>query len=208
MYTIFFDHFEDIGPWSDAPDTTVYSRAIVENTRVTVSNISAMDGTSNTILLSENEDAGNWTWHIRGRTPRIPITRLWVNSNWNYTDVIPSRPNAKVEGLVAFTFPSELSSIETGEIPIYRPLVIGGVDDWETPLFINEGRGNVNVVFASAWQAGARTARPSSAHPGVVVAAFVDGGVRTLRDDMDRTLFVRLCRPGSGVIINTGDLGW
>jgi hypothetical protein len=39
-----------------------------------------------------------------------------------------------------------------------------------------------------------------------VVAAFCDGGTRTLRDDMDKTTFVRLARPGSGVILNAKDL--
>jgi hypothetical protein len=53
-----------------------------------------------------------------------------------------------------------------------------------------------------------RTARPSSGHPGIAVAAFCDGGVRKLKDDMDKTLFVRLCRPGSGVILNPKDLGF
>ena len=51
-----------------------------------------------------------------------------------------------------------------------------------------------------------RKTRPSSGHPGVVVVAFVDGSTRALREDTDRTLFVRLCRPGSGQIINLGDL--
>jgi hypothetical protein len=40
----------------------------------------------------------------------------------------------------------------------------------------------------------------------VVIAAFCDGSVRTLKDEMDKTLFVRLCRPGSGVILNPKDL--
>jgi len=53
-----------------------------------------------------------------------------------------------------------------------------------------------------------RKARPSSGHPGIVNAAFVDGSVRSLQESMDKTLFVRLARPGSGVIINPKDLGW
>ena len=109
-----------------------------------------------------------------------------------------------IEPVVAFTIPNVFSSIATGEVPTYIPLMRGTDNVAGSPLFINEGRPNsgVSIVHRS------RTARPSSAHPGVVVAAFVDGGVRVLRDDMDRTLFVRLCRPGSGVIINPKDLGW
>ena len=108
-----------------------------------------------------------------------------------------------IEPAVGFIFPDELSPIADGEIPTYIPMM-RGIDNIETPLFINEGRANSGVTFTSKF----RTARPSSGHPGVVVAAFVDGSVRTLKEDMDKTLFVRLARPGSGVIINPKDLGW
>ena len=182
MYTLFFDHFALIGDWLDAPPADVFV-----TTRVTVEHIVSMDGTSMTILLSENEDAGRWIWEDEG----IPTTDIDV-----------------IEGAVGFAFPYELSSIETGEVPTYRPLVTDGTDDWMSPLFINEGRGNSWAVFSSGAQERIRKARPSSGHPGVVVSAFADGSVRPLGDDMDRTLFVRLSRPGSGVIINPGNLNF
>jgi prepilin-type processing-associated H-X9-DG protein len=115
---------------------------------------------------------------------------------------------------VAFCFPgydgsgigitngvSLLSSIATGEIPTYIPLM-PGTDTAISPLFINEGRANSGVRIVRP----SRKGRPSSGHPGVVMAAFCDGSVRSLKDDMDKTLFVRLCRPGSGVILNPKDL--
>jgi prepilin-type processing-associated H-X9-DG protein len=74
-----------------------------------------------------------------------------------------------------------------------------------TPLFINEGRRNSDARFTADAEV-VRKVRPSSAHPGVVIAAYCDGSVRPLKDDMDKTLFVRLCRPGSGVIVNPKDL--
>jgi hypothetical protein len=79
---------------------------------------------------------------------------------------------------------------------------MAGTDNERSPLFINEGRANsgASILYST------RTARPSSGHPGVVVAAFCDGSVHTLKDDMDRTLFVRLARPGSGVILNPKDI--
>jgi len=204
MYTIFFDHFEDIGPWSDAPDTTYYTRESRASTRVTVENISAMDGASNTILLSENEDAGHWIWHIRDRIPRIPINRLWIGRQWQHTDLVPGVDVTEgVESLVGFCFPNDLGDLPE-EIPNYIPLMRGTDDVESSPLFINEGRASSGVRIVH----GDRTARSSSGHPGVVVAAFVDGSVRPLRDNMDKTLFVRLARPGSGVILNPKDLGW
>jgi hypothetical protein len=101
-----------------------------------------------------------------------------------------------------------LDTIVNGEVPIYVPLLgksgddVTGIDTEITPLFINEGRSNAGVQISNR----TRTSRPSSGHPGVVVVAFCDGGARILKDDMDRTLFVRLCRPGSGVIINPKDI--
>jgi len=198
MYTIFFDHFAYVGNWLDAPADYTFV-----TTRISVDNIAAMDGTSMTILLSENEDVGHWIWHIRNRLPRIPMNKVWFDT-FDHADLVPSvtAPHF-IEPAVGFIFPDELSPIADGEIPTYIPMM-RGIDNIETPLFINEGRANSGVTFTSKF----RTARPSSGHPGVVVAAFVDGSVRTLKEDMDKTLFVRLARPGSGVIINPKDLGW
>ena len=218
MYTIFFDHYAVNGLWSDH-DILTAVRSICD-IKVTIGNISSMDGTSNTILLSENEDAGNWIWYAE--TLDVPVAVYWGSGNvtpdrWNNPEDIYPRLTGwgftDIEGLVAFCYPGYrnrsnpadnlLGLIADGEIPTYIPLM-SGTDDQISPLFINEGRANsgVNIVYTN------RTARPSSAHPGIVVAAFCDGGVRTLKDDMDKTLFVRLARPGSGVILNPKDLGW
>jgi prepilin-type N-terminal cleavage/methylation domain-containing protein len=191
MYTIFFDRFARIGAWSDAPSFS--DPPVLTTTRVTIENISLMDGTSNTILLSENEDAGQWIWHFGDS---IPIT-VWDVDGFDV-----------VESILGFTFPHELSGIETEEVPTYRPLAVDNLDAWDSPLFINEGRGVPGSRFFDGRVERIRKSRPSSGHPGVVISAFCDGSVRTLRDNIDKTLFVRLCRPGSGVIINPRDLGW
>jgi prepilin-type processing-associated H-X9-DG protein len=68
-------------------------------------------------------------------------------------------------------------------------------------LFINEVE-----VIPDMWHNKFRHARPSSKHPGGVVAVFCDGHFQFLRDNMDKTLFVRLCRPGNAVILNPKDL--
>jgi len=199
MYTIFFDHFATVGEWRDNTPTPT-GRC---NTRVSVDDISRGDGTSLTILISENEDAGHWIWYDDTAVD-IPVAR--------HTHAVPTTsgssvyPNegvwciADVEDLVGFCFPA-LDEIATGEVPEYEPLM-AGTDTLYSPLFINEGRSNSGVVFDNR----SRTARPSSGHPGVVIAAFCDQGTRVLRDDIDKTLFVRLCRPSSGVILNPKDI--
>jgi hypothetical protein len=124
------------------------------------------------------------------------------NADWNWNDLNPNEGEASIGdmvGLIGFCYPSALADIADGERPIY--VGPSAIDD-PSPLFINEGRSNSGIQFT--WRS--RTARPSSGHPGVVVAAFCDQSTRVLKDDMDKDLFVRLCRPGSGVILNPKDL--
>jgi prepilin-type N-terminal cleavage/methylation domain-containing protein len=199
MYTIFFDHLATIGPWSDGP-TTPFTLQDCCKTRVTMDNISSMDGTSMTILLSENEDAGHWIWH---QGDGIPVTVYWTGSP-PLESFVPAPAHFWMERHVGFTFPNDLGPLPE-EIPNYVPLQYPVDNNEKDPLFINEGRANSGAVFTPGADV-IRKARPSSGHPGVVVAAFVDGSVRTLKDDMDKTFFVRICRPGSGVILNPKDL--
>ena len=188
MYTVFFDHFALRGAWNDLG--TVLPADALCKTKISVDNISALDGTSNTILISENENAGRWIWGL----DNIPIasshTRAWELSG----------NNADIEAQVGFCFPWA-TGVADNNIAVYDPLDLSGTDNFTTPLFINEGRANSGVLITYP----SRTARPSSAHPGVVIAAFCDHNVRALRDDMDKTLFVRYCRPGSGMILNPTD---
>jgi len=206
MYTVFFDHISVHGPWSDVdPDNIAQNFC---DTRITLENIVAMDGTSNTILLSENEDAGHWIWYAD--YINIPRAIAWVDDSFTAADFYPAGFHNNIESAVAFCYPSyrnldsnggSLLGPIPGEIPTYIPLQ-PGTDTETSPLFINEGRSNsgVNIVNRE------RTARPSSGHPGGVIAAFCDGRTQFLRDDMDKALFVQLARPGSGVILNPKDL--
>jgi prepilin-type N-terminal cleavage/methylation domain-containing protein len=53
MYTVFFDHFAAVGPWYDGSAGTAADP--LADTKISLENISSMDGTSMTILISENE---------------------------------------------------------------------------------------------------------------------------------------------------------
>jgi hypothetical protein len=168
-----------------------------------------MDGSSNTLLISENENADHWIWSVTRNNKSVPIASYHEAQSAGVTPPNGIRPTppgpdglVDIEGLVGFCFPAPVYDAATKtETVTYVPM--GGMsgDDFRSPLFINEGRG-INFTYMS------RTARPSSGHPGVVAAAFCDGSARTLQDDMDRTVFVQLCRPGNGVIINLKDLSW
>jgi len=201
-YTVFFDHLAIEGQWLT---TTQANRWCT--TRITVDNIASLDGTSMTVLISENENAGRWIWSDNedfdsstGRADGIPIASRAISNT-----VFPNDAIGWIEGFVAYCYPAnlELNANVYGEPPIYVPLAVPGPDNNVLPpLFINEGRANAGIVIDYI----TRTARPSSGHPSVVVVAFCDGGVRPLKDDMDKTLFVQLSRPSSGVILNPKDL--
>ena len=205
MYTLFFDHFMSyapapIGPWRDQPTGLC-------KTRVTLDNVVSMDGASNTILLSENVNAGRWIWYS-SRT-NTPVAS--AHSALNADSIYPEGDNrvSTIEQHIAFCYPYVLSPIADGEVPLYLPALLpdGSSNNEWSPLFINEGKdvqfgANADNIATN----GARKARPSSGHPGGVVAAFCDGRTQFLRDDMDKALFVQLARPGSGVIVNPRDL--
>jgi len=176
----FFDHFAAIGAWYNGPASPVP----MCTTRVTMDNVSSMDGTTVTILISENEDAGSWIWRHTAGATNIPAA------------VESCNPQATlVEAQVGFCYPATYSlNSSNNEVPDYT---VAG-----SPMFINQGRRSSGYTPSTPME----TARPSSGHPGVVIAAFCDGHAIPLKDEMDQTLFVRLCRPGSGVILNPRDL--
>ena len=199
MYTIFFDHLANVGPWGDVTATELCK------TKTTIDNISSMDGTSMTILISENEDAGQW---------------IWPWGNIAATDVYQRVPCAcnlhpgpsMIESVVGFCYPNEFTkNAGVFEEPLYVSVSGLGTDGgtyngltYQSPLFINEGRRSSGFIDGSLGRA--RTARPSSGHPGVVIAAFCDGHTQPLKDDINKVTFTRLCRPSSGVILNPKDL--
>ena len=200
MYTVFFDHFAMIGPWEG--NSYTYTGQALCKTKITMDNITAMDGTSVTILITENEDAGNWIW-----------SGYWQNfgdypiASQHTSDGGP----IEVESLVGFCYPNDVYTTAqvvrdaNGNITNqdgYTPPVLNDEDTFQLPLFINEGRKTTGFYASLA----TRTARPSSGHPGVVIAAFCDGHVQPLKDEINKMFFVQLCRPGSGAIVDTRDL--
>jgi len=206
MYTVFFDHLAQAGLWTDwTTSNTVYPDDFC-TTKITVDNITGMDGTSLTILLSENEDAGSWIWSYYGTATNANLS---VPVAYDSSLATNSEVMGEIEYLVGFCYPNEtLRRVENTDTGVfYEYFDYQGISpDVRQPLFINEGRANSGYVAEAAYRN--RLTRPSSGHPSVVMAAFCDGGVRPLKDDMDKVVFVQLCRPGSGVILNPKDLGF
>ena len=190
MYTVFFDHFAEVGD-----EWTGVTAATLCNTKVTIDNIASMDGTSVTILISENENAGRWIWSRATGQQGIPVASQHMGGNGPVPGIPDLENITTIEYLVGFCYPGDDVSTNNSD----NPVVTWGGDG--QPLFINEGRSNSTIPAV-----GTEAARASSGHPSVVVTAFADGGVRPLRDDMSRAVYVQLMRPGSGVILNPRDI--
>ncbi|MDO4586138.1 MAG: DUF1559 domain-containing protein [Planctomycetia bacterium] len=116
-----------------------------------------VDGQTNTVLLSENVQAGGlWS------SEEYEVGFCWP-VNWD--------DNGNIVGLAYTTDPS-LS-----------------YNEYSAPLRINR--------YQKDWTGGAVpiTARASSLHPGIVVAAFVDGSMKNINENVDLEVLIRVMAP-------------
>jgi len=211
-----------LGKREEAPFFNYYARSTTASTvrgrgepKVSVDYISTNSGTSYTLLLSENIQAGNWIQPDPASTFRSTMAAR-PSGGWGN------------EYEVAFFFPmnghSDLNTaVQAGTLASARYDTTSDTkwsykgfnnprDDtakgYKTPMFLNTDRmgseysGDLSGGVANSY----RYARPSSMHPGTVVATFADRSTRTLNENMDKKLFVNLCRPKSDVVINPGEL--
>lgn len=196
---VFFDNaFADYASW-DPPASGTGSAAkawhAVSKSYSSIDYISSHSGASNVILLSENLNAGQW-------------------AKWSTTTGYEVSSDG--EDKIAFCFPfntalGTLTTADVGNESYVNPSVAANMakikdayaiavalDDTKCNVvsFINQGRDP-----ACQWTQ-YRRARPSSNHPGIVLAAFADRSTRILNDNMDKEIFVYLCMPHSGKVIS------
>jgi prepilin-type N-terminal cleavage/methylation domain-containing protein len=182
--------------------------------KVSIDYISSHSGTSNVLLLSENDrpitgaSGARWAyWDGSSSYSSDSIT-------WTY-DVM-----ADSEERIAFCYPyniavtesgttgsaitalSTLAEYSTGDKWSYLGYnnIVATANDYAVPAFINAGRGR---EFDNAWTTNQyHRARPSSNHPGIVLAAFADRSVRPLNENINKQTFVWICQPNSGRVIS------
>ena len=120
------------------------------------------DGLAQTILISENVQAGPW----------------YASGQFNNPTAISA--GEQIEPLLGF---------------VWWPNGTG--PDGLSPLGINQGMANRSSTGLRPPSATPdyMYARPSSNHPGVVVVAYCDGHVDTLRADIDPALFIQSMTP-------------
>jgi prepilin-type N-terminal cleavage/methylation domain-containing protein len=198
---VFFDSW---GQSNEAGGAECYTDKI----KCSIDYISSHSGTSNVLLLSENERPINENSGARWA--------YWLGVEGVGYGKFLIHPDR--EERVAFCFPinidTTLSSAagvaaQTGSLAEFgnsstwsykgydTSLTSNDEAAYDAPLFINQGRGNTYSYSQY------RRARPSSNHPGIVLAAFADRSVRPLNENMDKRTFIWICQPNSGQVIGS-----
>jgi hypothetical protein len=197
--------------WAYTPKDEFTDTNSVKNTlKVTLDYISSHSGTSNVILLSENERSITGGNASGGKGARWGY---WANS-------APVLVGADDEERIAFCYPynkgvtdtimkdslslAEYDAANEGEWSYKGYDNITTLPDSssnaDVPAFINKGRGR---EYEDVWTKPYRRARPSSNHPGIVLAAFADRSVRPLNENMEKRTFVWICQPDSGQVVSS-----
>ncbi len=142
--------------------------------------VSAADGTSSTVILSEN-------LHTRSYNPQTR-TGGWISTATGdiaFGIAVPVTRNGPHCRVPLSTTTGGLGSVDGG---LPKALIFS-----ETPV-PPECRLNANLRTAISGQ----SPRPSSAHPGVVNIAFADGSCRVVAEKLDPSIYARLLTPGGG----------
>ncbi|MGL4593329.1 MAG: DUF1559 domain-containing protein [Thermoguttaceae bacterium] len=167
----------------------------------TTTSMDIADGASNVLLLSENVDAGDWISYVSTTKTLFdaPDERS-VAFCYPFNDAITNNLQLVTHSSSLVNIDSVLGSNTAdsgweGNWSDWRGYS-SPVADWSAK-WINLGRGG-GVKHENT--------RPSSNHPGIVVAAFADRGVRPISDTMDKYIFIRICQPESGAVINMSDI--
>jgi hypothetical protein len=196
-----------------------YSRSDTPcTTKVSIDYISSHSGTSNVILLSENErpitggsvastTATGARWgYWDGSTTTTSGTVTWTYSVFSATEehiafCYPYNKTITQANIVDKTTLAEDGATEANwSYKGYDKLVDTSTSiNFDIPAFINAGRGR---EYYNVWTKQYHSARPSSNHPGIVLAAFADRSVRPLSESMNKQTFIWICQPNSGRVVS------
>ena len=151
--------------------------------RVTIDGIKA--GASNIILMTENRQATYW---LRNRTDTtLTADQFWHTEQVSGASVIAGRVSRDggAVGDIGFQWRAGVKD-QMGTTTANRLR-------WINEDMMLNGRVDPNSAGQFA------CARPSSTHPGIVVAAFADGHVDTINDDVEESVYLKMCESQSEV---------
>ncbi|MDR1486184.1 MAG: DUF1559 domain-containing protein [Planctomycetaceae bacterium] len=191
------DDFTTGDPWTydkNAYNGVFLDYAVLKRDNISsisrIDDISKLDGTSSTLLIAENVNAGFW---IADSGNHFCCQRGGTSGPPETPDNLTSGKD-KIEGSVGFCWARKYNGEynESNPPPIIANnfssnCTLGtGIGEDRTPRLFNQC---LAANFGADWY---QSARPSSYHPGVVVAAFCDGHIRALRDSISEKVFFQL----------------
>lgn len=152
-------------------DTGVFWRNNGDNFRMSLDRISQRDGQSNTMMLTENMNAQNWgkaaATYVAGASA---ATTAILDTAYVVYAVPPSTGDITFNVTAGSETTTGLA-LSAATVATSRP---------------NKNRGTLQ----------GKSPFPSSLHPGIINVAFCDGRVKSLSDNMDGTVYVRLISSG------------
>jgi hypothetical protein len=165
--------------------TTGFGVPSLPAVKVTIDFISTNDGTSNTLMLSENLQAKTWATDFWAGTmdPFSSDFEIRQGAGFNffitgYVDGATSVANNQL-GPTASNF-TAAAAVINGDATIVPDIVTGGTETWDG---------------TSRPYGGLAVSRPSSTHPGGVNAYFCDNHYRFLSEEMGYHVYTQLMTP-------------
>ena len=178
---IFHDHYEyEVGNLN-ASVRLGGSDGRFRKVKVTSSVLSANDGTSTTLMLSEKVNSGSW--NTTGLLAESEIGFVWWPSYPPPRPEVPDLGNVDVVGI---------NQLSNGFVNGWIPDVAAGTNDTYT-------------VTDYPYSGEAYYGRPSSFHPGGVVVVFADGHTSFLADTIDYGVYGQLMSPSGRQARNVGN---
>jgi prepilin-type N-terminal cleavage/methylation domain-containing protein/prepilin-type processing-associated H-X9-DG protein len=181
---VFFNHSQWDGNQMSAGTTTPVGFA--GGRKVNADFISTNDGTTYTMMMSENLQAVNWATDRTAPTESLWINDLTVRGHtgmvWFITGLIdnngpaPANPGY-AESAIGINEAAEMVTPGTYQL-LYGP-------EMGTDIYVHGG-----LAFA----------RPSSNHTSGVNAAFCDGHMRYIADDIEYKVYTQLMTPNQKVV--------
>jgi prepilin-type processing-associated H-X9-DG protein len=195
------DDFTSGDPWTydtNSSNGVFLDSAVIKDkgksSIVRLDDISKYDGTSATLLIAENVNAGFW---IAEEGTHLCCERDGTSTPPSPLDNLTSGTD-KIEGSVGFCWAREYVGTpyvgsDEAEAASRPKQFLQFSSDCSSPLsgeriprMFNQC---VSTTFGEDWY---HSARPSSNHPSVVMVSFCDGHVKALRDNISAKVFVQL----------------
>jgi prepilin-type N-terminal cleavage/methylation domain-containing protein len=158
----------------------------IQYQNVSVDASAVRDGLANTMLISENLVATKW---YSFGPPNPALTTFTINHGWSSDLTITVPTNARFGNTFVFCYAHESNGT------VVNPLIGGSLVTPQIPPAPMMKINGELVSYREGAPVFAEIARPSSNHPGLVVAVFADGSTRTLNNGIAYHVYQQLMTP-------------